>query len=160
MKKRIISIILAALLMLCSLPLSVLAGEIARAIPDNSLPSVTVESLYSYDGKISSEYRALPDDEGYFYLDISLTKAPETGENIVVYYRTVDDTAVAEWGDYEGVGAYAEERVTLSKSNGYTARVIIKSKMLDYAFILDEDGNPSEKRIFSRRFFFEITRVE
>ena len=107
-----------------SMPLSVLAmgvGAAAGAIDElsggDSLPVVSVQSLYSYGGDTPTDIRALPDYEGNFYLDISLDKAPATDENILVYYRTVDDSAVAAWGDYESVGTPADTYVTLNKSN-------------------------------------------
>ena len=164
MKKKILSFILATLLIILSLPLSAFANEIANVIDENAPPVVSVSSLHYYEETsyritYPNEFRALPDEEGYFYLDISLDKAPNDNSNVVVYYRTVDDSAVAQWGDYEDVGHDAF--VTLSASNGYKARVIIKSKILDEAFYTtDRDGNENKDKIISRRFLFELTDVD
>ncbi len=165
MKKKILSIILATLMLISSLPLSVLAEGLGELLSRSSVPVVSVESKYSYfkkDTLPEEFYRALPDDEGVFYFDITVDKAPTTDEEIRVYYRTVDETAVAAWGDYEDVGAFEEAYVTLNKANGYRARVQVNSTVLDYASrggdggtVVIEDG-----ALLSRRFIFELTRVD
>ena len=161
MKKKILCLILAVLLLMGTLPLSVFADAISDATQQNAKPSVIVTSLYSYSETSPNEFRALPDKEGNFYLDIALDKVPNDDEDIVVYYRTVDDSAVSLWGDYESVGTKEEAYVTLTKTNGYKARVVVKSIILDDAFITsDESGTPNENKIISRRFLFELTRVE
>ena len=148
---------------ICACPLSVIAAEISRAL-DDSLPAAIVESKYSYshsDDLPEQYFRALPDDEGVFYLDITLDKTPEVDEEISVYYRTVDDTAVAKWGDYESVGALEEAYVTLNKANGYKARVIVRSTILDYASLGNDGvGEITPDNLVSRRFLFELVRVE
>ena len=156
MKKRILCIILAMLMLIATLPLSVLASDIAEATTgDNDPPVVSVSSKED----IANSFGALPDNDGVFYLDISLDKAPKNKGEVIVYYRTVDDSAVAEWGDYESVGIDAS--VTLNQANKYTARVVIKSKILDNGFYTDdENGEPNKDRIISRRFLFELTSVE
>ena len=159
MKKKILCLILTALILMGALPMSVFAAE----IKDASMPLVIVTSMYSYsyDHTRPNEFRALPDKDGTFYLDIALDKAPINDENIVVYYRTVDDSAVAAWGDYEGVGSMEDAYVTLTKANGYKARVVVKSIILGDAFITsDESGVQNENKIVSRRFLFELTHVE
>ena len=161
MKKKILCLILAVLLLMGTLPLSVLAAEVRNAASQNTKPVVTVTSLYSYSETSPNEFRALPDKEGNFYLDIALDKTPDNDEDIVVYYRTVDDSAVSLWGDYESVGTKEDAYVTLTKANGYKARVVVKSIILDDAFITsDESGVQNENKIISRRFLFELTRVE
>ena len=161
MKKKILSLILAVLILMGALPLSVLAAEVRDAVSQNTKPNVTVTSLYSYSETSPNEFRALPDKEGNFYLDIALDKVPDNDEDIVVYYRTVDDSAVSLWGDYESVGTKEEAYVTLTKANGYKARVVVKSIILGDAFITsDESGVQNENKIVSRRFLFELTRVE
>lgn len=137
------------------LPISVLASEVAKATVDNSLPVVNLSSLYSYSNGNLNEFRALPDAEGTFYIDISLNKAPEADEEITVYYRTTDDSAVAKWGDYESVGELEEAFVTLNKANGYKERVLIKSTVMDYGFYTSSNKD----RIITRRFLFELMRV-
>lgn len=160
MKKKTVSFILAVLMSICALPLTVFAEEIARAVEENAPPVVSVSSLYSYDGGLPAEFRALPDNEGNFYLDIALSKVPRDEESIVVYYRTVDDSAVAKWGDYESVGALEEACVTLSKTNGYKARVVVRSTVIDHGFVTpDFNGNVREDKIITRRFLFDLTRV-
>ena len=144
------------------MPLSILTAIGAAAV--DALPVVTVSSPYYYehpDG-IPEEYRVLSDDSGNFILEISLDKKPKKDENILVYYRTVDNTAVAEWGDYEAVGGDLDAYVTLNKSNDYKARVVIKSTVIDEGFrIIDPNtGEVDEKRIITRKFLFELTRVE
>ena len=159
MKKKILSLILALLIFMGALPLSILA-DAADTPPPNTRPVVSVTSVYSYSDSRPNEFRALPDNEGNFYLDIALDKAPDNDEDIVVYYRTVDDSAVSAWGDYESVGARDEAYVVLTKANGYRARVIVESTILDDGFITsDEEGKPNASKIVSRRFLFELTRV-
>ena len=77
MKKKILSFILALLILMGTLPLSVLAAEVRDAVSQNTKPKVTVTSLYSYSDSRPNEFRALPDKEGNFYLDIALDKAPD-----------------------------------------------------------------------------------
>lgn len=147
------------LMLITTLPLSVFASAIAEAAETNALPVVSVSSLYSYSESNPNELRALPDSEGNFHLDISLNKVPADGSEIVVYYRTVDDSAVAKWGDYESVSFGSS--VTLSRSNNYKARVVIASQILDNGFYTDDEkGEPNKDKIISRRFLFELTSVE
>ena len=159
MKKKILSFILVMLMLFATIPISVFASEIAEVIEENSSPVVSISSLYSYNGSDIKEFRALPDLEGNFYLDISLNKAPSDESDVVVYYRTVDDSAVAKWGDYNSVGMGAF--VTLSKSNGYKSRVTVESKILDNGFYTsDENGEKNTDKLITRRFLFELTSVE
>lgn len=155
---------MATLILMTALPISVLANGVealGELFADKSLPVVSVTSLYFYDDGNPSEFRALPDSDGVFYFDIALDKAPENDEPVRVYYRTQDNTAVAEWGEYESVGATEEAFVTLNKQNKYKARVTIQSTVLESGFLLtDNYTNPVENRIFTRRFHFELTRVE
>ena len=147
------------LMLFATLPISVFAAEIADAVEENAAPVVSVSSLYSYKESDPNEFRALPDNEGVFYLDISLSKAPVGNSNVVVYYRTVDDSAVAIWGDYESTEL--DSFVTLTKANDYKARVTVESKILDNGFYTDgENGEPNKDKIISRRFLFELTSVE
>ena len=159
-----------------SLPLSIFAsgsgadtGSSGGSGNDPSKPYIIVESLYSH---VESEalpeqyFRALPDDEGLFYFDIILNynenNTPDPEEEFVVYYRTVDDTAVAAWGDYESVGAYDEAYVVLNKANGYKSRVAVQSTILDYASV-GADGlgyDVNSDNLVSRRFIFELTHVD
>lgn len=146
-------------MLFATLPISVLAAEVNAVIEEDTTPVVSVTSLYSYQESDPKETRALPDNEGVFYLDISLNKAPSGNSEVVVYYRTVDDSAVAIWGDYESVGIDAS--VTLNKANNYKARVIIESQILDDAFYTDDEtGSKNKDKIISRRFLFELTSVE
>ena len=105
-----------------ALPLAVIA-----AASTDQTPVVIVSSLYSYQESDPNEFRALPDLDGRFYLDISLSKVPTDGSDVVVYYRTVDDSAVAKWGDYESVGVGAS--VILNRANGYKARVTVAIRL-------------------------------
>ena len=171
MKKKILCSILAIFMLISTLPLSVFADELeafagsnGSAARNTGLPVVSVESLRSFsqgDHLPEHFFRALPEDDGTFYLDIVLDKAPEADEDIVVYYRTIDDSAVAKWGDYESVGVHEEAYVTLNKSNGYRARVTVKSTVLDYATKgADFNWKVTDQHIISRRFIFELIRVE
>ena len=156
MIKKILCLILATLMIIAALPISVLASEVAKATENTSLPVVNLTSLYSYNDGNINEFRALPDAEGTFYIDISLNKAPEADEEITVYYRTTDDSAVAKWGDYESVGNLEEAFVTLNKANGYKERVLITSTVMDYGFYTGSNKD----RIITRRFLFELLRVD
>ena len=160
MKKRIICFILTALMLMSAMPIAAFADGI-NSIEENSKPIVKVESLYTYDNGTDYEYRALPDDFGTFYFDISLDRAPVDEEEIVVFYRTVDDSAVAKWGDYEAVGTYGEAYVVLNKANKYKARVIVNSTILDVSGIMMEKNvEKNMDRLVSRKFIFELTKVE
>ena len=159
MKKKILSFTLVMLMLFATLPISVFAEEIETVAEANTSPVVSVSSLYSYNESDTNEFRALPDLDGNFYLDISLNKAPNDESDVVVYYRTVDDSAVVQWGDYESVGFGAF--VTLSKSNGYKARVTVESSIIDDGFYTsDENGDKNKDKLVTRRFIFELTSVE
>ena len=161
MKKKIICFILTALMLISAMPISVFADEVSDIIEENSRPIVKVESMYFFDKGKDYEFRALPDDFGTFYFDISLNKAPDVDEEFVVFYRTVDDSAVAKWGDYEAVGAYGEAYVVLNKANKYKARVVVNSTILDISGIMMEKNVENNMdRLASRRFIFELTKVE
>jgi hypothetical protein len=150
---------LATLMLIGTLPLSVFATEIAAVIEENAPPVVSVSSLYSYRESDPNELRALPDTEGVFFLDISLSKVPTDGSDVEVYYRTVDDSAVAKWGDYESVGVGAS--VILNRANGYKASVTVESKILGDGFYTSDDkGEPNRNKLVTRRFLFELTSVE
>ena len=157
MKKRILCFIVAALMLLTALPISVFASNVIKT---TKKPIVSVSSLYKYNKETDpKEFRALPDSEGVFYFEISLDHAPTDNSDVVVYYRTVDDSAVAKWGDYESVAVDAF--VTLSSSNGYKASVKVESQILDNGFYTDDaSGNPDKDKIISRRFIFELISVE
>jgi hypothetical protein len=159
-------------MLLGTLPLSVFAEEISSAVEgladnDNSLPVVIVESLYSYhhyETLPEDFYRALPDENGVFYFDITLEdmeKAPTNGEEILVYYRTVDDTAVSVWGDYESVGVHGDTYVTLNQANGYKARVMVNSTVLPVASRGSDWfwEDPKSDALVSYRFIFELIDV-
>ena len=151
------------LILVLSLPISVFAAEIAAANEDPK-PIIKVESKYKYDSTNINEFRALPDSYGTFYFDISVDMkngpAPAAGEEILVYYRTVDDSAVAKWGDYEAVGVYAETYVSLNSANGYTARVTVNSTVLDFGSVYGTTDDEIAGRLITRRFIFGLTRVE
>lgn len=174
MVKRIICSVLAALMLIGTVPLSVLAEGVSALADgiqelstDTSLPTVNVSSRYNYDEDDDLGNRALPDEMGMFYFDISLSKSPEVDGDILVYYRTIDDTAVSKWGDYEAVGKLGDAYVTLNKDNGYKARVAIESQILGDAFRgpsstrlgVNETGRVPNEKIYSRRFYFELTSV-
>ena len=175
--KKIICILLSVLTLFAAFPLSVFAEEISSTVngsttnnpPDK--PIVIVESLYSYNHHEHYEtlpedfYRALPDENGVFYFNITLdegSKTPENGEEILVYYRTVDDTAVSKWGDYESVGVHGDAYVTLNEENDYSAIVIVKSTVLDVASVGNDWPLEDAKSdaLVSRRFIFELIGVE
>ena len=172
-KKKILCFILAMLMLFGSLPLSIFAEgtgsgqQGSAATNDSSLPVVIVESLYSYhhyETLPEDFYRALPDENGVFYFDITLEdmeKAPTNGEEILVYYRTVDDTAVSVWGDYEGVGVHGDTYVTLNRANGYKARVVVNSTVLP-ATSRGSDWlweDIKSDALVSYRFIFELINV-
>ena len=170
--KKIICILLSVLMLLGALPVAVLAEEIGSAVEgfsdhDDSLPVVIVESLYSYHHyEVLPEdfYRALPNENGVFYFDITLedmNKAPTNGEEILVYYRTVDDTAVSVWGDYEGVGVHGDACVKLNRANGYKARVTVNSTVLPVTSVGNDwvMENPKSDALVSPRFIFELIDV-
>ena len=135
----------------------------------SSKPTASISSMYSYvNPKDALDYRAIPDDSGVFYFDIKLDKAPKDKGDVLVYYRTVDDSAVAIWGDYESVGIYGDAYVILNSSNNYSARVMVQSTILDDAFYgptnnQSHDDNKftdATGKIYSRRFYFELIKVE
>ena len=133
--KKILCFILTAIMLISAMPLSVFAAD---GTSTTAKPIVSVSSLYTHtEGGI--QFRALPDNEGVFYFDVKLNPKPQNNEEIIVYYRTVDDSAVSKWGDYVSVGALDEASVILNKANGYTARVVVQSTVLDYGFISDNN---------------------
>ena len=155
--------ILVLIMILFSLPISAISafastsggssGGTQTAAVDPSKPKANVSSLY-YELRDNGNYWVLPDDSGKFYFDIYLDKAPESGEDVVVYYRTMDESAVSEWGDYESVGTQGDKYVTLARSNDYRARVTVKSSIIGDGF------SNSADYIVSRSFYFDLIRVE
>ena len=99
----------------CSLPISALASGITDVVNELTSPYATVAPEYFYEESNPDEYRALPNMQGVFNLTISLNKAPTNNKDVVVYYRTIDDSAVAKWGDYDSVGTREEAFVILNK---------------------------------------------
>lgn len=167
MIKRIISLLLATVILFGILPLSVFAEQdtppATLGTVADTIPKVSVSSLYYYQDPYNSrDYRALPDDSGLFCFDISLSSTPDTAEEIRVYYRTVNDSAVAEWGDYEEVGVQGDTYVTLNEANRYTARVTVQSIILDDAFrgpLVGGATSITNDMILSRKFSFELIKV-
>ena len=143
---------MATLMLLLTIPFSALKVEAAEPIPH-----VRINSQFFSDN--TAGYRVYPDFDGNFILTLSVDYADNIDEDIVVYYRTEDDTAVAEWGDYEPVGVYEDAKVTLTKANGYKAVIKISSKLLDYALQINHKSFQSAT-YGSRRFIFKILKIE
>ena len=166
MKKKILSLILVAIMLISAMPIAVLAANDSSgtqiADQNDTRPAVKIKSADCYDDGRYDEFRALPEEDGTFYIDIYLEEGqtPADNGNVIVYYRTVDDSAVAEWGDYDGSAAMGDSFVVLNKDNGYSARVIIKSIILEEGlYTNDNKGNPNQKKIVTRRFLFELIDV-
>lgn len=172
MKKKIISFLLALFIIVASLPLYAFAtgsgtgassNTSGSAQDDSSKPLLRVTSLYGYRNMEHTEdFRAQPDFDGVFKFYIYLDGVPEDGGDVIAYYRTIDDTAVAEWGDYESVGSLEDAYVTLSQSNGYKVCVTVKSSILKNGFLTPNMAGEFVKSTsyFSRRFIFEVYKTE
>lgn len=171
MKKKIFCLLLAAIMMLLSLPLSAFAEQISNIEPegeksevDSSLPIVSItavktysseDSAYMFNGDPTSPY-AKPDSNDIIYLTISANKKPT--KDITVYYRTVDGSAIAETGDYIAI-PYGTS-VTLT-STEYSKTIAISTKKSKFALrTVDVTGRTYGYRYESRSFFVEITSVE
>ena len=113
-------------------------------------PTVSVSSVYSENGRV------IPNEYGKFFFDISLDWNPINGDEIFVYYRTIDDTAVAEWGDYVGVGYPEDTYVTLNQANNYTARVTVQSVITEEGFYEVPSRLTDPQLIVSRKFVFDL----
>lgn len=173
-KKKILCIILTFVMLLGIMPIAVFA----EALEGESSPVVKVESMYQYDSSKDESYNmngwAKPDAANVFYFKISIenTDKLEKGDEINVYYKTVDHSAVAEWGDYDAVGTNGDTYVTLKESNKYSQVVTVESRPSDYRvklvedeFTMDtyEDHTQRAKttpRYIGRIFFFDIYEVE
>lgn len=163
------------------LPISVFAaesegGDTGGDTNNGSGYTVEVESLYQYGNGKDNTYRmegwAKPDTANVFYFRIFIDGVPEDTDigEVTAYYRTVDESAVAAWGDYEGVTAEDEKFVMLTKDNGYSQTVAVQSTPSDYRVSLVEpktqmdgynyDRAKTTPRYIGRIFYFELYDVK
>ena len=126
MKKKILSFILALLMLLGSVPITLLsafAQEVSEAIdpsPKISITPITVRDL--------SGGAAMPDASGDAYFLVEADT--ELEEDVTVYYKTSDLSAVAESGDYEAASGF----VILTPQTPQ-AQIVVKTFRTEYAVL-------------------------
>ena len=144
MKKRIFSLLLALLIILGSMPLTLLSAAAESAAPAASTPDYSKPLVIIVPSKrhsITSKRDtapAAPDASGYAYFEI--VAVPVEGkahleEDITVNYYTEDKSAIAAAGDYEAKSG----TVVLTKDKNYV-EIAVKTYKADYAINLHVDG--------------------
>lgn len=163
MKKKVLSLFLALLILFGSMPLNLLA---AAAESDDSgendsssgAPVVSIEpvSRHTVTNK-EVDAPAKPDASGYAHFIIKATGAI-TGD-ITVHYTTEDLSAVANAGDYEAKSG----AVVLTRENP-EVQISIKTSRSEYSITLNIDGDKNGKQLnyayISRSFLVKLTKVE
>lgn len=159
MKKKVFSLLLALLILLGSIPMTLMtaAAEGISSLADNGddeLPVVSIElvdkhSIKDENGKVIAK----PDASGYVHLIIKATNSQgemikDLAEDITVYYATEDLSAVAAAGDYEAKSG----SVVLPKANPQV-EIFIKTSRAEYSITIDNSS------YISRSFKVKLTGV-
>ena len=151
MKKRVLSLFLALLMILASMPLTLLsaAAEGLGSIADDessespTKPIVSIEPVERYN---TNAVLAKPDASGYVHLVIKAIG--EITEDITVYYATEDISAIEVAGDYEA----ASGSVVLTKGDP-EVEILIKTHRARYSITIDKSS------YISRSFKVKLTGV-
>ena len=153
MKKKVLSLLLALLILVCSLPwtaISVAAETLNSG--ESGAPIVSIEPEESYDLSSSSIALAKPDASGYARFIIKATG--EITEDITVYYATEDQSAIAVAGDYEAkIGS-----VVLTKEKPQVD-IAIKTVRADYSINVNVHNGSENYNYLSRSFLVKLTGV-
>lgn len=159
MKKRIFSLLLALLIILGSMPLTLLSAAAESAAPastpDYTKPLVMIVPSKRHFGRDTEP--AAPDASGYACFEIiavPLEGKNHLEEDITVNYYTEDKSAIAAAGDYEAKSG----TVVLTKDKNYV-EIAVKTYKADYAINLHVDGGNKNYNYISRSFLFKIEIV-
>ena len=165
MKKKVLSLLLALLILICSTPLTLMAatmeaddtgsGDVISGIPLVSIEPIERHTMTSTKVRAPAK----PDASGYANFIIKATGAI-TGD-ITVHYETEDLSAIAQAGDYEEkIGS-----VVLTRENP-EVQISIKTSRADYSINLNiwadqkGDGEELNSAYISRSFLVKLTGVE
>ena len=178
MKKKVFSLLLALLIIMGSMPLTLLsvaaegvvaaAESIAAAAEsiapaasteyDPTKPLVIIVPVTSYPTtSLRDPAPARPDASGYahFYITaVPIEGKTHIDEDITVNYYTEDKSALASAGDYEA----ASGTVVLTKEEN-TVEIVIKTSMADYSINLNVIGGRENYNYISRSFLVKIDVV-
>ena len=150
MKKKVLSLLLALLIIACSLPWTAIsaAAETLKG-EESSAPIVSIEPEESYNTSVAL---AKPDASGYARFIIKATG--EITEDITVYYATEDQSAIASAGDYEAkIGS-----VVLTKEKPQVD-IAIKTVRADYSINVNVHNGSENYNYLSRSFLVKLTGV-
>ena len=171
MKKKVLSLLLALLIILGSIPMTLLsaaAEEISNISDggsgggDTQKPVVSIEPADVYSQKDELGYRiAKPDASGNVYFNIKVTGI--ITEDITVYYATEDRSAIAAAGDYEAKsGSVVLTKKDYENQNSEesgeqnqkttTVQISVKTTRAEYSIIIDN-------AYVSRNFKVKLTGV-
>ena len=157
MKKKVLSLLLALLILFGSMPLNLLvaATEIdGSADVKSNAPKVSIEPLTRHtitSTKIKAP--AKPDASGYAHFIIKATG--EITEDITVYYTTEDLSAVADAGDYEEKSG----SVVLTKEDP-EVQISVKTARTEYSISINIHNGANNYNYLSRSFLVKLTDVE
>lgn len=175
MKKKILSLLLALLIILGSIPmtlLSVAAEESSNISDDGSgggdtqKPVVSIEPTDVYSEKNELGYPiAKPDASGNVYFNIKVTGV--ITEDITVYYATEDLSAIAAAGDYEAKSGsvvvtpkdYENQNSGESGEQNQkttTVQISVKTTRAEYSVSIDYNDYVAYE---SRNFYILLTGV-
>ncbi len=165
MKKRVLSFILAFIMLFCSIPMTMFlsSAEELSSEEDKSEPyevKVSIEahplSQYTDPDADSPEgnpiYAARPSAFGEVWLYIKADKKPTS--DITVSYTTSDMSAVAKAGDYEAQTG----TVTLTPEK-YEVLIAIKTNYAEYGLTVRDYETNEVYSYSSRKFAVSITSV-
>ena len=151
MKKKVLSLILALLMMVGMIPSALISAavDIIDDITSNA-PIVTIEPQEKHNARYG-EPQAKPDASGYAHFIIKAQG--EITDDITVYYATEDISAIAEAKDYEPkIGS-----VVLTKDTP-EVKISIYTSKCDYS-ILTHAYRGKNSYYYARSFLVKLTGV-
>lgn len=152
MKKKVLSLILALLILVGMIPSALIsaAADIIDDITSNA-PIVTIEPQEKHNARYG-EPQAKPDASGYAHFIIKATG--EITDDITVYYATEDISAIAEAKDYEPkIGS-----VVLTKDTP-EVKISVYTSKCEYSVTTHIHGGYKYVFYNSRSFLVKLTGV-
>ena len=159
MKKKVLSLLLALLILFCSTPLTLMAATMeyddSGANNTNSAaPLVSIEPVTRHTiTNTTVRAPAKPDASGYAHFIIKATGA--ITDDITVYYTTEDLSAVAEAGDYEEKSG----SVVLTKDEPQV-QISVKTARTEYSISVNIHNGSKNYTYLSRSFLVKLTGVK
>ena len=159
MKKRVLSSLLAVVIVLGAIPLALLS-IVANALDsgsgdtDSGAPVISIEPTTKHISN-KNDSPAKPDASGYAHFIIKATGT--LTEDVTVYYATQDMSAVASAGDYNAVS----DSVILTNENS-EVQISVQTARTEYSVKLNTKSHAGDSayKYFSRSFLVKLTAVE